>query len=310
MTEMNSDILPQAARLADRIRALQVDLIQEPLQARQEFIANEIKRSMAEIAPTQRPEFCSALAEQFPYWDGNDITRRQVGASVQSQTGVDSKSSMTDSQDPTLLVQQLCKLAHKLPQVLKETLIEQLADAGLALRSGPDWPSEPLSKFRNRLQFEDGLHPHAGHVLELTHILSDLTMSIDQIAWNMWKIVAPVSKLHRGAPLQRLMSRFIANDPEITREQVSNELEKLRKLNAALLSSVGETGRQFSSRYGKKFAPTEIEAAVRTDHKKRFASIKILCWEKYCELAAENLDEADVDHEIREIVREFVEKVI
>jgi hypothetical protein len=308
MTEMDSDILPEAARLADRIRALQADMVQEPLQARQEFISNEIKRSMAVIAPTQRPEFCSALAEQFPRWDGNDITRQQTNASGQSQTGVNSNAM--DQQDPSFLVQQLCKLAPKLPQALKETLLERLADAGLVPRSAPDWPGEVLSKFRSRLQLDDGVHLHAGHVLELTHILSDLAMSIDQIAWNMWKIVAPGSKLHRGAPLQRLMSRFVANDLEVSREQVSNEFEKLRKLNAALLSSVGETGRQFSSRYGKKFAPAEIEAAVRTEHKKFMANIKNLCWDKYCELAAENLDEADVDHEIREIVREFVDKVI
>ena len=136
MTEMDSDILPEAARLANRIRALQADMMQEPLQARQEFISNEIKRSMAVIAPTQRPEFCSALAEQFPRWDGNDITRQQVNASVQSQTEANSNAGAMDQQDPFFLVQQLCKLAPKLPQALKETLIERLADAGLTGRAG------------------------------------------------------------------------------------------------------------------------------------------------------------------------------
>jgi hypothetical protein len=310
MTSTELDISRQAAQLANRLRAIQVDLSEQTPQTRQEYISDEIKRVLAEIPPTQRPEFLSTLAEHFPSWDENVVAKQRVAGGGQTETIVGSKTDAMELQDPAFLVQRLCDLAPKLPQAQKEALIARLVDAGLAPVSGPAWPAEPLSKLAGRLQLDDGLQPHAGHTLELLQMLSELAMSIEQIAWNMWKAIVPNSNLRRGTPLQRIMSRFLADDPDVPRGQVSQELERLRKVNAALLSSVGQTGRQFAHKYASKLAPAEIESAVRTAPKKMFAAIEVACWKKYVELAAENLDEAAIDHEIREIVREFVESVI
>jgi hypothetical protein len=310
MTSTELDISRQAAQLANRLRAIQVDLADDNSQTRQEYISDEIKRNLADIAPTQRPEFLATLAEHFPSWDDNVMARQRIGPAGQTQTVVGSATDAAELQDPAFLVQRLCELAPKLPQAQKEALIARLTDAGLAPASGPAWPAEPLTKLAARLQLDDGAQPHAGHTLELLQMLSELAMSIEQIAWNMWKAIVPNSSLRRSTPLQRLMSRFLADDPDVPRGQVSQELERLRKINAALLSSVGQTGRQFAHKYASRLAPAEIEAAVRATPKKMFAAIEVSCWKKYTELAAEQLDEAAIDHEIREIVREFVESVI
>jgi len=310
MTSTELDISRQAAQLANRLRAIQVDLADHNSQTRQEYISDEIKRILADIPPTQRPEFLSTLAEHFPSWDDNVVARQRIGSGGQTETIVGSKTDAAELQDPAFLVQRLCELAPKLPQAQKEALVARLTDAGLAPASGPAWPTEPLTKLAARLQLDDGLQPHAGHTLELLQMLSELAMSIEQIAWNMWKAIVPNSNLKRGTPLQRLMSRFLADDPDVPRGQVSQELERLRKINAALLSSVGQTGRQFAHKYAARLAPAEIEAAVRATPKKMFAGIEVSCWKKYTDLAVEHLDEAAIDHEIREIVREFVESVI
>ena len=310
MTATEVDISRQAAQLANRLRAIQVDLADQSAESRQEFISDEIKRVLTLTQPAQRPEFLSALAEHFPSWDDNVVARQRVDSSGRSQTVVGSKTDQMELQDPAFLVQRLCELAPKLPQAQKEALIARLADAGLVGVSGPAWPAEPLAKLSGRLQLDDGLQPHAGHSLELIQMLSELAMSLEQIAWNMWKTIVPASQIKRGAALGRLMSRFLADDPDVPRGQVAGELERLRKINAALLSAVGQTGRQFAHQYAAKLAPAEIEAAVRSGPKKMFAAIEVSCWKRYCELAVENLDEASIDHDIREIVREFVESVI
>ena len=310
MTATELDVSRQAAQLANRLRAIQVDLAEQNTQTRQEYISDEIKRILAEIPPTQRPEFLATLAEHFPSWDDNVIARQQVGPEGKTQSITGSKIDALELQDPAFLVQRLCELAPKLPQAQKEALIARLTDAGLAPASGPAWPAEPLNKLSARLQLDDGLQPHAGHTLELLQMLAELATSIEQIAWNMWKAIVPNSNLRRGTPLQRLMSRFLADDPDVPRGQVSQELERLRKINAALLSSVGQTGRQFAHKYASRLSPAEIEAAVRSAPKKMFAAPEVACWKKYTELATEHLNEAAIDHEIREIVREFVESVI
>jgi hypothetical protein len=310
MTSTELDVSRQAAQLANRLRAVQADLADQNAQTRQEYISDEIKRILAEIPPTQRPEFLSTLAEHFPSWDDNVVARQRMNSAGETQTIIGSNADAAELQDPAFLVQRLCELAPKLPQAQKEALIARLTEAGLAPASGPAWPGEPLAKLTARLQLDDDLQPHAGHTLELLQMLSELAMSIEQIAWNMWKAIVPNSNLRRGTPLQRLMSRFLADDPDVPRGQVAQELERLRKINAALLSSVGQTGRQFAHKYAARLAPAEIEAAVRATPKKMFAAIEVSCWKKYTELAVEHLDEAAIDHEIREIVREFVEGVI
>ncbi len=310
MASTELDVSRQAAQLANRLRAIQVDLAEQNAQTRQEYISDEIKRILTEIPPTQRPEFLATLAEHFPSWDDNVIARQQVGSDGKTQSITGSNTDALELQDPAFLVQRLCEMAPKIPQAQKEALIARLTGAGLAPASGPAWPAEALNKLSARLQLDDGLQPHAGHALELLQMLSELAMSIEQIAWNMWKAIVPNSNLRRGTPLQRLMSRFLADDPDVPRGQVSQELERLRKINAALLSSVGQTGRQFAHKYASRLSPAEIEAAVRSTPKKMFAAMEVSCWKKYTELASEHLDEAAIDHEIREIVREFVESVI
>ncbi len=310
MTATEMTISRQAAQLANRLRAIQVDLADQSAQSRQEFISDEIKRVLAEINPVQRPELLSALAEHFPSWDDNVVARQKVDAAGQSHEMTASKTDAMELQDPAFLVQRLCELSARLPQAQKEALTARLAAAGLGGTTGPTWPAEPLSKLHSRLQLDDGLEPHAGHSLELLQMLAELTMSIEQIAWNMWKTIVPASQLRRGVALQRLMSRFLADDPDVPRGQIAGELERLRKINAALLSAVGQTGRQFAHQFATKLLPSEIEAAVRSGPKKMFAGIEVSCWKRYCELATESLDEAAIDHEIREIVREFVESVI
>ncbi len=297
----------QVAALANRLRAIQADLADQTSETRQEYMVDEMRRALADFAPSQRAEFLAQLGELFPTWEHNVVARDAASeTSSQAATQMDTQ----ELQDPAFLAKRLCDLAPQLSASQREALIAMLSRAGLAAAGGPDWPPEPLAKLGARLGLDDQEPPHAGHTLELLQMLCEFSLSVEQIAWNMFKAMVPNSNLKRSAPMQKLFSRFLVDDPDVPRGQVSQEIERLRKVNAALLSSVGHASRQFAQRYASKFSPAEIEASVRTGPKKIFSGFEISCWKKYTEMAVNGLDEATIDHEIREIVRQFVESVI
>ncbi len=301
-----TDSTKQVAALANRLRAIQADLADQTNDTRQEYMADEIRRALADLTPAERAEFLAELGELFPTWEQNVSASDTASGTAKVVTQMDHQ----ELQDPSFLAKRLCDLAPQLSASQREAVTAMLARAGLTEGDQSDWPAEPLAKLAARLQFDDQERPNAGHALELLQILSEFSLSVEQIAWNMFKAMAPSTNIKRSAPLQKLLAGFLLNDPDVPRGQVSQEIERLRKVNAALLSSVGHASRQFAQRYAAKFSPAEIEAAVRTGPKKMFSGFEILCWKKYTELAADGLDEAAIDHEIREIVRQFVESVI
>ena len=87
----------------------------------------------------------------------------------------------------------------------------------------------------------------------------ELTASLDQVVWTTWRTIAPKSQIRRPAGLIKNMARFAAADPDVPRGQVSQELERLRQLVAAVVAAIGNAGRQFAHNYATKFSPTEIE---------------------------------------------------
>ena len=301
-----TEVSKQVAALANRLRAMQADLDDQEPDTRQDYMADEIRRSLADLTPTERAEFLAQLGDMFPTWEQNVAARDTDRGTSKAVTTMDNQ----ELQDPAFLTKRLCDIAPHFSASQREAVIAMLARAGLVEAEAPDWPSEPLSKLSARLQFDDDQQPHAGHALELLLILSEFAISVDQIAWSMFKAMVPNSNLKRSGQIQKLLGRFLINDPDVPRGQVSQEIERLRKVNASLLSSVGHASRQFAQRYASRFSPAEIEAAVRTGPKKMFAGFEIQCWKKYTELAASGLDEAAIDHEIKELVRQFVESVI
>jgi hypothetical protein len=301
-----TDLSKQVAALANRLRAMQADLADQPSDTRQEYMADEVHRSLADLTPTERAEFLAQLGELFPTWEQNvSASDTQTKA-----TKVETQMDRQELQDPAFLAKRLCDMASQLSPSQRDAVTAMLSRAGLGDGGKSDWPAEPLAKLSGRLQFDESQPLSSANALELLRILSEFSLSVEQIAWNMFKAMAPNSTIKRSAPLQKLFAGYLTNDPDVPRGQVSQEVERLRKVNAALLSSVGHASREFAQHYAAKFSPAEIEAAVRTGPKKMFAGFEIQCWKKYTELAANAIDEAAIDHEIREIVRQFVESVI
>ena len=125
-----------------------------------------------------------------------------------------------------------------------------------------------------------------GSVAELAALLVDFAASLDQVVWSTWRVVNPNSALKRGTPARVSMARFAAGEPGATREQVKQDLEKLRQLTAALTAAAGQAGRVYGQKHVATFAPAEIEKIAKlTGGSGVMVGQEVKCWRKYEELA-------------------------
>jgi len=298
------ELIKRVAATANRLRMVQIDTVDENPQARQGYLADEIQRALASVTPEERPVFLEELKARFPTWDGQ----------VQVPVGVkgDGKSPMDarELKDPSFLLSRLIELAPSLNPQQRQAMIERLRDAGLAPGEeggAAGFPEEAARQFRQKFKVPEGKKLDAAKVLALATMLGELATGLHQLAWTAWRTMAPGSDIRVSGNLQLSIAKFAAGDPTVGREQVAQELERLRQLSASLIAAIGETGRQFAAHHHAKFAPTEIEASVKMEGVGMFANLERSCWRKYVELAGA-MDEHAMESDIRETIAREAEK--
>lgn len=291
------------AATANRLRLVQSDFADEPEQVRKDYLSDEIQRALGTLIPNERKPFLEELKQFFPTWDAKVDVRTEKPAAVATPT------DQKELKDPGFLVTRLAELAPSLNEQQKHAIIERLRQAGLAPSAVVGWPEQQAAALRAKLQAgpKDALEP--GHVLELLTMLVDVTTSLDQVVWTTWRTIAPRSAIRRPSGLIKNMARFAASDPEVPRGQVTQDVERLRQLVAAIVAAIGNAGRQFAHNYATKFSPTEIEGLAQMERGGMLVSKEVKNWRKYVELAA-GRDEASIEAEIMEAIAAYAESLM
>jgi hypothetical protein len=285
-----------AASLAGRLRLLQSELADQSPESRQQLLAEEIERSLKSMAPSERPTFLKELDEFFPTWDSRvDVTPAASAAPATDQR---------ELQDPSFLVKRLTQLAPSLSEKDRSAIAAQLQQAGILPSNEPAWPASAMKMFRDQLKLDGQGDVDAARMFEMAALLSQLAVSLDQPLWRMWKEIAPKSSLRRNADLIKTLGRFALADDSVSRTQVQQELESLRKLAAALLQAIGQLGKQLAQDF-RKYSPAEIESLAKLE-KKWTEKLEEACWRKYRELAGE-FDETAIETAIRQSIVNYAE---
>lgn len=292
--------------MAARLRLLQADLAAEAGPSRVQLLQEELESALSQINPDDRLGFLRELEEQFPVMETTLQSPEVAQAPVikeQAAVGRDAES----------LAQALIALASKLPEARRRTLIRQLAEGGLSeggTRSASDWSPAAMKLLEETLKAsqQSGLNVDEARLLETAALLTQLVVSLDQPLWRIWKELAPKSALRRQGDLQKTLAGYITGNQEVSRAQVQQELEALRKLIAAVVQSVGQVGKSLGRSF-RPLTPMEIEAAARNE-KRMMESIEAVCWRKYLELSRQHLDEAAIDANVRQIIATHAETVL
>src|SRR4051812_3425237 len=244
-----------ASGLASRLRLIQANFADDPSSVRQGYLVEEIERAIKPVSPSRRPAYLDCLAERFPAWDG-------VRSSAKSDVEVGA-TRLT----PEALVSKLVDLAPSLSAETRTAFAAQLQAVGLVVKQSAE-ASADLS-FPPELLKRMGLTAEKPLQLEkakkLLVITTELALALDQLAWALWRQLAPKSLIKRETEFNRLAGSYLAGDTEVSTTQLIQPIEKTRKLINALLNAVGLTGRYFAKEYGKQLSPEVIEDTARME---------------------------------------------
>lgn len=289
-----------AATLGNRLKYLQANLAEETPDNRQNYLEEELRRSLQAIPASKRGLYLDALAERFPTWE--------LAAVV-----VNSPAAVTQ-QTPEEITKSFLQIAPELSGEQRETIKRRLAELGFIVITNKPIEGDALVEVQAKLKLtpEDPIDPQ--RLGKLFAALAEVMMTIDQLAWNVWRTAAPKSTIRRDSSqgdLRLMVRRALTGDVELSTAQVQKQLESTRQLVAGLLAGLGPAGKNFARRYHERYAPDAIREAVRTEGggSGLFANLEAKCWKKYTELATE-LNDATIENDVQNAVVKYAEDLI
>jgi hypothetical protein len=288
-----------AEEVATRLKMLQTSFADDPPEARQGYLVEEIARSLRDIVESRRPEYLAGLRERFPTAERVEMTK-PVPSLVPSETA---------ERSPQELAEELIDRVPELTNEMKAVLAEKLHAVGLSAEraKGVELPLELLGKL--------GLAPDQPldeqRLGKLLAALLDLVATQDSLVWNLWKNIAPKSIVRRETAenLRRTVGRYLAGDREVATLQITQMLDKTRQLTIGLLSALGPAGETYARHHLETFAPEKIRATVEAGASGFLTNVEQKCWRKYVELAGQ-LSGLAVENQIVNAIVAYTEEII
>ena len=286
-----------ASGLASRLRLLQANFADDPPSVRLGYITEEIERALKPVSPTRRRLYLDSLAGRFPAWEG-------VRSTAQSDLPVGA-ALMT----PEEMVAGLIELAPTLSPEARASFAGQLQAAGLSVKESANAFLELPPELHKKLGLPAGKPLHLERAVKLLVITTELALALDQLAWALWKQLAPKSSIRKETELGRLAGSYLAGDAEVSTSQLVQPVEKTRRLIAGLMGALGRAGSTYAKKYVSLLSPEVLEDWARME-KKTFESLEASAWRKFVQQAKEHASEQAIEHEIQEAIAKAAENLI
>ncbi|MFG0326010.1 MAG: hypothetical protein ACF8SC_01900 [Phycisphaerales bacterium JB037] len=297
----HGEITARADEAAARLRAIQSELAGEEASLREEQLTHEVTRAMSGMTPDERSAFLDELNKRFPSWD------QAVAAPVVASGGGGGARSERDAaelDDPSFLAQRLAQVAGRLSEGDRRIIRDTLAEAGLVPKSSGEVPSESSEELRRLLFGADSGPVDAARCVELLAAYADFALSLDKLVWRTWQQMAKSSRLRRKGSLTSKSAAYAAGDREVSRNEIKDELELLRRLTAGLVTSVSQTGHLCYARMNH-LLPESVMDFVHGEGKKGEKAY----WRKFESLAS-SLEPHSFESEVLKALAEYVERVV
>jgi hypothetical protein len=294
-----------AAALAQRLKVIQNNWVEEDSGARRDQIRREISEHLDGISEGERPAYLMALQAHFP--DGLAMPGAEpVKAPVEA-------APMGPREACAHLLETLKDASDR----DKAAVATQLRKSALLPLSGPDTPgADELTvlypELQRRLALRAGAGINSKRVLKVLLHLLETFIGMDDLLWNLWRQIAPNAQLRRKTrkDARQLIGAYLTNDPSVSYADVTDSMEWTRKLNTSILSSTGPVGRNFSKRCQDRFSPEAIRKVVEIEgHRRLLESNDVRCWKKY-ETLAGDMSETVLTQQLVEILTTYVEDIM
>jgi hypothetical protein len=279
------DLYHTTAQVAERLCLAQSELAGESVETRNEHYDRIIAEALSAVSESERDAFLDVLEKRFAV---SPLSAAEPVA--ESPTVADLAAAW-----------RACSPAQR--RELR-ALLDDEAPADSAPRTAAPSAADPaLLRSLNVSRLDPT------RALQLTEDLAACAGALEPAAWNAWRALAPRSELRRDGDLTALMRRWVEGDAEVSREDIQQALNDLRKLLAALNAALGHLTHQLAHEVFARIAPTEIENLIGMESGGFLTSREVRCWRKYVEVA-ENFTEIRMEQDIKGRVARYVESLM
>ena len=295
-----ADTAAWAAAAAVRLRYLQANFADDPAESREAFLEEELKKLLDPVPLGKRQAYLDTLAEKFPTWE-----------SLSAAPAIADKAA-SDSTSPDEVWSLFLKTLPKFSPDQRETIKKRLADAGFVRVSGDSLDASSSSDITEKLKIPPSDKIDPTRLGKLYASLADFAIMTDQLAWNVWKNLAPKSTVRRdgsAGDLRTALRRSTTGDPEVSAAQITAQLEKLRQLIAGLIAAIGPAGKNFTRRFQSRYSPEAIRDMVKLEGASVFGNVDARNWKKYTELAHE-ISEDTIQTDMMDAVAKYAEELM
>ncbi|XAL98987.1 hypothetical protein OT109_15550 [Phycisphaeraceae bacterium D3-23] len=288
-----------AEAIANRVRLIQVDFADEPADKRHAFLADEIERALSDQTPSRRRALLDELIERFPTWNAQMLAKQGEPTDHEDELASSGVHALLD---------RLIELAPEMSSDDRLTVYVRLEEAGLiAKQHQAGWSLNAEEAALQKLGFSKDGPLDADRVLQLLVEQTQFMSQIARIVRATWQELSPRSAILPSAELTPMIEQFITGDADISRSQVGDEMERTRRLTAAMIAAIGRLGQVLSEKLTRELGAAVLEQAARQD-KRWHEGVEVAAWRVYKE-RAELLDETELDREIRRLLVEYTESV-
>jgi hypothetical protein len=277
--------LDWAVATAHRLRYFQANFADDPRESRESFLEDELRRLLEPVPPSKRQEYLDLLAEKFPTWVSLATAAAPADAPADAAAG-----TATAPQTPEDVWALFLKTLPRFDNTLRQLIQKRLAAEGFVPASGDALAPETFADIAEKLKFAPTDSVAPARLGKLLASLAEFAVATDQLVWSVWKSLAPKSTLRRdnsAGDLRTALRRSLTGDTEVSALQVSQQLEKLRQLTAALIAALGPAAKIFATDHTTRYSPDAVRDAVKLEGVSVFGNADARLWKKYTELANE-----------------------
>ncbi|HEY5814004.1 MAG TPA: hypothetical protein VIT23_15290 [Terrimicrobiaceae bacterium] len=287
--------------VAARLRLLQASFADDQPEIREKILTEELERVLKAISLGQRKECIEALALEFP-------TSTSVEVAPRAENLVDRQA---EPDDPSILVDRLLNVLRTMPPEQAEAIVTRIQELlpGGGNASGIEVPEE-LRKRIDKVA-PGGVFDHR-RALRLLDVLIEMTSSLDQLVWQVWKNIAARSVTQREPgpynDFRKTLVPYLTGDSEIATEQMKQIVSRTRKLTSGLMAAMGTVGETHAEKLLEKFSPEAIRKIAELDAGV-FESIERTCWRTYTTIF-NDLDRATIEKEFLDTIKRYTERLV
>lgn len=289
-----------AERTGNRIRLLQADLAEADAESRRAVIADEIRAAIEKVIPQERELFLSAIEERFPAWEAEGMAQTSAPAPAASLSATD----MAEANDPGWLIRQLQKVASGMTAEQRLKAAGQLEAVGITTGGAAGVSGESMARVRASMQVSPDASIDMERLVSMVPTVLEKMANLDDIAWKNWGKLSGNNRMRGHSNIARLMGQFVTGDERVGSLQVTEELERFRRLAAALMVTLSHSG-DAAYEQMQKLHPDNVTRVVGGG---LMAESKY--WRKYCEIASSSIDPTMVAVETLRILAEVVNNIM